>query len=414
MHRSTSGAGEGGEGGPSAPLGTHAKYAATSPEGRGGAARGAGVDAATARLARAERFWLQSVARRVLPDQQRLWGCLSWPIGREAGVSVWHSPQVQRAHYAGVQTCGSVWQCPPCNVRITEGRRGELEQAFGVWERAGGVLWFASYTRAHQRRDSLGQVVEEFSAAQRSMRAHRDYKQWAVGVGLVGTVAALETTLLGAHGDHPHRHVGMFLQPPAGVTLEAAAAKLLPIWQAAGERHGFTMNAHGLDMAAGWDAMAEYLAKFGRPPKGRPWGVADELTKSISKRARSAAGLSPFDLLRLAGETGDLAAVRKFQEYAGVFRGKRQLQWSNGLRRRLHELDGAFRLTERSDGELAAERIARGDQCLAAMTEAEWRAVRRLDLRAELLDVADGGDREAVRAFVAAVVAEYEAAGRAG
>lgn len=382
-------------------LGTHAKYAAGEQAVFSPAA------------ARAERFWLQSVARRCVPDELRLAACLSWPISRGVQVSVWNSLALRRSHFAGLQTCGSVWQCPPCNVRIAEGRRRELSQAFDVWSASGGVFWFGTFTRSHARRDSLADVVDEFSRAQRSMVGNWAYKQWAARVGLVGTVAALEVTLGGPNGDHPHRHVGMFLRPPAGVNVAGARVELLAAWSAAGRRAGFTMTARGLDLDVSQGAFGDYLAKLGHvpAPDRRPWGVEDELTKSISKRSRSGGGLSAFDLLRVAGETGELDAVLKFREFAGVFKGKRQLVWSHGLRRALHELDPAFRLTERSDGELAAERLARGDVFLAGLSDREWRAVRRLDRRSALLDVADGGDGEAVAAFVAGVVAEYEQGG---
>jgi hypothetical protein len=387
-----------------APLGTHAKSAATKQT------------AISPAEARAERFWLQAVARRCLPDELRLAACLSWPVARNVGVSVWNTPALQRAHFAGLQTCGSVWQCAPCNVRIAEGRRRELSQAFDIWSASGGVFWFATFTRSHGRRDCLADVVEEFSRAQRSMVSSRDYKRWAARVGLVGTVAALEVTMCGPHGDHPHRHSGMLLRPPAGVDVAGARAELLAAWSAAGRRAGFTMTDRGLDLDVSLGAFGDYLVKVGHAPAPgrRPWGVEDELTKSISKRSRSGAGVSAFDLLRWAGETGELEQVLKMREFAGVFKGKRQLVWSPGLRRVLHELDPSFGVKERSDGDLAAERLARGDVLLAALSEGEWRAVRRLDRRSALLDVADGGDGEAVAAFVAGVVAEYEQGGGNG
>lgn len=383
------------------PLDTHAKYAASKQA------------VYSPAEARAERFWLQAVARRCLPDEQRLAACLSWPARREVGVSVWNTPALQRAHYAGLQTCGSVWTCPPCNVRIAEGRRAELVQAFGIWSASGGVFWFGTFTRSHGRGDSLGAVVGEFSAAQRSMLSSRDYKKWAARVGLVGTVAALEVTLGGVNGDHPHRHSGMLLRPPVGLRFADARAELLAAWSAAGARAGFKVSELGFDLNVSLGAFGDYLVKLGHAPASdcRPWGPEDELTKSISKRSRSGAGVSAFDLLRQVGEAWEPGAVRKFREFGGVFKGKRQLVWSHGLRRVLHELDPSFRLTERGDGELAAERLARGDVLLSALSAEEWRAVRRLDRRVALLDVADGGDRGAVAAFVAGVVAEYRQGG---
>lgn len=329
-------------------------------------------------------------------------------------MTVWHSPAAHRAHYAGLQTCGSVWQCPPCAVRITEGRRSELERAFAIWTGAGGRLGFLTLTRRHTSAEALPAVLDAFLAARREMLRDRSFRAWVGRWGVVGSITALEVTF-GANGAHVHAHAALPVGPGAAFDAEAARGELLAIWRHAGLRRGFSMSdARGLDLQESAGALADYLAKVGHAPAPgrRAWGVEDELTKAISKRSKG--GETPFDLLRRAGETGEVDAIARFREFAGCFKGKRQLVWSPGLRRRLHELDGSFGVTERSDAELAAERISRGDVLLAALTDRQWDAVRRLDRRSALLDVADRGDGGALAAWLSGLVVECERGGGDG
>jgi hypothetical protein len=51
---------------------------------------------------------------------------------RAGQVQVVCSIEFNRAHYKGLQTCGSVWLCPCCASKIEERRRLEIVQVF-VW-----------------------------------------------------------------------------------------------------------------------------------------------------------------------------------------------------------------------------------------------------------------------------------------
>ncbi len=64
-----------------------------------------------------------------------------------------------------------------------------------------------------------------------------------------------------------------------------------------------------------------YIAKWGHEPvwRGR---VGEDGTK----------GATPFDLLRRVDDTGESLPCALFREYAGEFKGRRQLVWSPGLR----------------------------------------------------------------------------------
>ncbi len=234
------------------------------------------------------------------------------------------------------------------------------------------------------------------------MASDRAYKRLCASYGVVGSIKALEVTWGSANGWHPHAHVLLVCSGDVG-NLSTFEGELYGCWSRAAARKGLAMDPeHGLDVRATWGAVEDYVGKWGHAPTGRAWGTEDELVKAHSKKARAvprAAGerYTPFDLLRWVADTGEARAAALFREYAGVFKGRRQLVWSPGLRAELGLVD------EASDEDLA--RAAVEDAVLLLLlTFEQWRAIRRLGQRGQLLEVARTGDPDQVGAFVDACV----------
>lgn len=363
-------------GAPSAPsdragLGTHAKFQATS-----NGAGFHGVDAATGEVqgpqkdlvkTRLERFALQSVVRRILPNS-RTANCLRLRQ-KNANVEVYRSAQHGRAHYGGLQTCASVWACPVCSAKIAERRRQELKHLIAAHREAGGSVLFITRTAPHSRTDALGDLLAQLAKAEASYKAHRDYKALAKSLGVVGTVKATEVTYGEANGFHPHVHELVFITGDADIAQVEDA--LFEVWKAAASRAGFRSpsRAHGLTVQHG-DYADKYVSK---------WGLESEMTQWHRKRGR-ASSLTPFDLLRWYLADDDERAAYLFRIYAEEFRGRHQLQFSRGLKK-------LYALVDVSDEELAA-RQDDDAQLLGRLSVEEWRAVVSHDQRGALLEVA--------------------------
>jgi hypothetical protein len=120
--------------------------------------------------------------------------------------------------------------------------------------------------------------------------------------------------------------------------------------------------------------------------------------KAHSKRGRGER-YTPFDLLRWVTDTGESRPVALFREFAGVFKGRRQLIWSPGLK-------ALVGLVDKSDEELAEE-VKEDAVVLALLTPAQWFAVRFYEQRGELLEVARAGNAGAVVTFVAELVNRF-------
>ncbi len=333
---------------------------------------------------RDRRYTLQAVARRVLPDNSRLSGCLRTRIPRRPTVNVYAHPQHQSASYGDLMRCGNVWCCPVCAAKVSEKRRGELETGITNHRAAGGVVLLVSFTVAHGIGDDLPLLLQRFTAAERSMKRSGGYVRLRGRVGLVGTVRAFEVTYGRANGFHPHAHALYFVA--ADIDVTAFAAELFRLWEHAAEGQGLTMNSRGLDVRATVGAVGSYVAK---------WGAAAELTNASAKRGR-VGGLTPWELLAHFDATGETWARDRFRDYAGAFKGRHQLTYSHGLKA---ALDLGV-VAEKTDAELAAEVEHGGGEWVGALTPAAWGLVVRHEARAAVLNAVVAGGWAAVEAVL--------------
>lgn len=322
---------------------------------------------------RSNRFRHQRHAAKLLGGKARV-GLCRWSVrSKEKGVdlvaSSYGADQPDRVHYEGLQTCGSVWACPCCGARISETRRGEMNQLL-AWARAQEYrVMMITLTARHGRDDDLADLLERMKDAKQRWARHRSYRQ--IKPRMIGSVTATEVTGGGAHGWHPHFHLIVILDGDVDLT------PLRDAWLA-------SLRGAGLDgagaafQAQGADAAGNYITK---------WGAAEELTLSQRKKGRGETGRTPGQLLAASCDESDAQAGRLWTEYAQVFHGRRQLVWSRGLK----EMSGIGDV----DDEEAAQDQQQEDQSEIARANIPyfvWRsgvASHYADERAILLDRAE-------------------------
>jgi hypothetical protein len=345
---------------------------------------------------------LQREAARLVP-YKRVAHCLNTPIGELHGsgsVSV-HAHNGD-AWLAGLQTCGSVWDCPVCAVKVSEVRRQELTAAIAIARARGLGVYMLTYTASHARSDDLSGLLGAFLAASRSMTMGRAYKAVVGSWGVVGTVRALEVTWGGLNGWHPHCHVLLFSS--VALDAEELRAGLFPAWSAALVLHGLSASAeHGLDVRATYGAAEDYVAKWGRVSSSRAYGAEDELLKAHAKRARGhhrpVPRYSPLDMLRATACDGFGFYSELWREYSTAFHRRHQLQWSRGLRAVL-DLGAAA-----PDADVVA--ITPADTFFAALLAEEWYAVRWADARGHVLSLARAGDHAGLSLLLGGLYSRY-------
>lgn len=345
-------------------------------------------------LSRVQRFMLQSVARRFLPGS-RTDKCMRLRQGSKE-IQVWQSTEHKTTSYSGLQTCGSVWACPVCSAKIAERRRGEIIAAMAAHRAAGGCMQLLTLTAPHQRSDALGDLLAKQAVALKKMFSDRSVRKVFAELGVVGQIRALEVT----HGRlsernngwHPHYHLLLF--SGSGAALGNATADQITQWTnrlyerwlscCLGAGLGAPSLKHGLKLDDGSKA-ANYVAK---------WGLEDEMTKGHTKKAIN--GETPFDFLRayLVDKT-DKQAGALFKEFAETFKGKRQLYWSTGLKKR-------FAIGEATDEELAVQMDDHAAM-LGTITLDQWRDVLAVDGRGTVLMLAANGGWPAVALYLGGI-----------
>lgn len=274
------------------------------------------------------------------------------------------------AHVSGVHRCGSVWSCPVCAPVVRHGRAGEIEAAVGPWLAGGGSGLFVTGTGPHRRGDPLGPLFDLTARFGRHVFRGAKADAWRESLGLAGMIRSLEVTYGSENGWHPHVHT-LLLFDRQLTPGEVAGLRtfLFGRWQAALRRHGFGSlhPVHGLDVRPVYDGagLSDYVTKV----DDSGWGVGLELSRPDLKRG----GTTPMELLAHWALGGDLEARQLWREYEQVTFGRRAIQWSPGLRRRLLPEE----LVDVSDEELA---IREGDDEVVVTVEiggTEWDLVCR-------------------------------------
>jgi hypothetical protein len=292
-----------------------------------------------------------------------------------------------RAHYSGLQTCGSVWSCPLCSEKILAGRADELLAAIDAHSASGGEVLMLTLTMRHRSDQALGALWdalgEGWRAASSGSRSVRDH---LAGVDWVRRVEATH----GAAGWHVHVHALLFVQPGAdadalGEAMFAAWRKRLVSLGLDAPLAGPGMQIKRLDLANAAGEVADYLAK-GRYEEAVPSRRLAALELASAGKAARAANRTPMQVLADFVARGEASDALLWREWEAASKGRRALTWSRGARARLVPDE------ELSDEELAQETDG-GGQVVACIDPAAWlRIIRRPRLAAALLTITEAAE----------------------
>ena len=314
--------------------------------------------------------------------------CQRRPAG--SAVSI-HRAADGRASVQGLQQCGSVWHCPCCSPRISAGRRDELN-ALLKWARQQRLMpLLLTLTGRHRRQDTLARLIVGMKGAKQRLHQGRDWR--AVSGQIAGHVTATELSY-GRHGWHLHFHTLLLVSAVGEQQALSLFHGLRTAWEKALGKEGLDCNDHGFDIQGAARA-GDYIAK---------WGAAEELALSGEKKPRNGQkGRTIWELLAIAGGKPDALLSQEeasalWADYARLFKGRRQLTWSRGLKAQAG-------LNDKSDEELLAEAdqlelLTSGSTEIGRLTAAEWRAVLRANLRCALLEAVETEGRPGLLSIV--------------
>lgn len=344
---------------------------------------------------RAKRYELLAVSRDILNEagiKKNLKYAMSYHrtakckfIAHGSAVGVLKSKTYNRAFYAGLQTCGSVWTCPVCASKIQEKRRGEVAKAVDYFYSNKNQAVLITFTFSHKRTDILAILLKQFSDALNKLRAGKQWENFKNRVKFKGLIRSLEITHSENNGFHPHTHELWFLDK--NINQKEFIAFVQKRWLSACKRAGLFKEGDNLEnfLKRSIDVKfncraSDYLNK---QDSSSHWGVDREIAKGASKK-----GNHPFYFL----EENTSRTRQLFLEFADAIKGRSQLFWSRGLK----DLVG---INDKTDEELAEEETDNADN-LGLLTLAQWHIIRTLNIRAQVLDIAENENFQAIIKFI--------------
>jgi hypothetical protein len=326
------------------------------------------------------RFKHQRSAALLLEKGSRTGLCMWCVASLQYGVDVIHNPTEQKSRYNGLQTCGSVWSCPCCAARISEQRRNELNQLLAWSRKKDYAIFMLTLTTRHNKKQSLKEVLDKLKDAKKRLAQHSAFKR--IKPKLIGYVTATEVNGGGPNGWHPHFHIIFIIddfEPEACSLLESLRSAWLKCLTTA----GLSGNDAAFQVQAA-DHAHRYVGK---------WGAGEELALGHKKSSRE--GRSPFQLLADFSDNADHRAGELFKEYAKVFKGRRQLIWSDGLK----DLANIELMTDEKASEL--EELTQADKLIYHFGSKSWARVR--EHRSTILKFSELAGTPGVDACVAAI-----------
>lgn len=331
---------------------------------------------------------LKASARRLLPKDHRTTKCMHWRLP-DHEIQVQRGATNDRSFYNGLQVCAMPWTCPVCASKISERRRQEVSKAIEQAETLGLQVWLVTLTIPHGIGDDVHSLLDKMGKAWSRLWIGKSGKALRNAIGLWGHIRALEVTY-GANGFHPHFHALMFFHPQQMQGQGWGA--LGPRWQQVCVRSGLPIPdlMHGCRIDGGSKA-AGYVAKG-------VWGLESEVTKGHVKTGRNGSR-TPFDLLR-DYHHGDKRSGALWRVYVDAFAGRRQLYWSNGLRKLL-----CLAEMELTDEEIANKPEELPALLLATISDDQWRVIYRRHLESVVLDLAETSV-DAMRLFLQSLEVE--------
>lgn len=314
---------------------------------------------------REQRFDLRDDLRRI-STHRRLQRCGRVRVQPAVGMRL----TAGVAGFVGLETCGSVWVCPPCSARIMLKRGLELAAGVDGWLGGGGRVMFGTSTARHHGGHQLPDSLAAVLYAWRAVTTGRYWTGEREELGMLGLTRALEILHNARNGWHPHLHTLLFV---GGHVDQAAAdqfqASTFRRFVKALQRKGFDALPVGQHMevvtheTAG-QALARYLVKAPDAKRSAGEALGYEMTAAQSKSGRSI-GRTQWELAHAAvdGSSADRLLWNNFEH--ATFR-KRQLTWSNGLR-------DSLRLgAEESDEAIAAEVLGTEADTVGSITGDGW------------------------------------------
>lgn len=366
-------------------------------------------------LGKIDAYILQGVAQEIFirnmpgipvtENAPRICGCHTFRVPG-SDVSLRINKTDKTVFYSGLQTCGSVWACPVCARKITQGRADEIRQAIDIFKnrKPGGFVGMLTLTIPHDKGQSFETVRDRLQKGLRDMKRAKSRRRRTWGdLGVFHTITGIEPVYAERNGWHIHYHILVFFE--SAPDLADIKGVIVDEWiryagQGLSEKKKADMADHAVDLVPvkSWN---DYLTKLSQQKASdseialcrqafkNSWQINHEIALAHVKKGRTGS-LSPFDMLRLIASLSpfdpDYKRVRDhyeklFYEYAQAQKGRRYVYFSKGFKEWLG-------LADKDDSEILTEQEAKEmkeSEHVATIPAAEWQEILSQGWRGQLL-----------------------------
>lgn len=275
-------------------------------------------------------------ALEYIGKKHRATDCLTFVShGSEAAVIEVHVNE-ERARLTRVCRCGAHNVCPNCAQ--VEGKRAAAEvQSIIDHLTPSHLPIMVTLTAHHSARMGLDYVNNKMFEALRRLTADGTYKRLLKRIGCQHTIRRFEFTWGKENGSHPHFHMLWFLdrRTLARLTVDERLAvrdEIYAIWRRVLEHVGlWCSRKHGVDVAVGSTATAQYISKLGALIKRSDASIASEVSRLDKKHARKD-NRTIWQLLHDAHFNGDQQAGVLFVHYTKWAHRRVLVKYSNSIK----------------------------------------------------------------------------------
>lgn len=376
--------------------------------------------------------WLMLASVRDLRASHRVGSCHRIVLVDKSnidGVPVKLS-ETGKARFVNLNVCGSIWGCAVCSNRIALQRAAEIQKVLtGHMGNKGRVIHMVQ-TFKHSRHDDLKDLLFKLALARQKMRASREYKTMMQKYGLEGTIRTLEITHGNENGWHPHIHELILTDNSWYLSyFPRFKASYVRMWKKYASKAGLIANDDAFlfdiasDDAASIERMSSYLTVDASKHEfehefldENEYVEIDNQVSDSKKRGKSSAAKemafqslkqgksdnrAPFQILRDFALDGCSYSGALFLEYLDAFDGKRQIVFSDGLKKK-------YNVGSKEDKELAKQAVEKELQ-IGFISTPEWYAIigSHPKTRGEILRLAEGGDWQEVADYIEFVYLRY-------
>lgn len=293
------------------------------------------LDISTAETRKVQRWRLRETAKKIARFKRR----------RTCGNVLGNAVAVQKlasgeGALGGLETCASVWCCPPCSAKITAHRQREVSQVMEKCIQENKWVSMLTLTQRHHQGQSLEYLWESLSKAWQYVCTGGKYYKWKDAIKFGGYIRAVEVTN-GDNGWHCHTHIIIISDVnPLEQTISIRSGRMkgtytayqyvTSLWQEKLRKLGLDFYPEfGSDWSVAQPGdekvLGAYINKVAR------LGLDKEVTLGSFKEGRRGSR-TPFEILDDYHRLGLPQDLALWQEWESASYNKRQLLWSRGLR----------------------------------------------------------------------------------